>query len=160
MWRNRDWFVTLKGRRFGLQLSRVLIGGLPYLDRYIVYLGGGTLRLHRFWRGDDARASHTHPWWFVTFPLSTYAEWVFEKGAFRQLRAVRAWRFHFRPATFEHIVCCGLRAASIPGARRKLLVADDRPFWTIVITGSRNKTPEGWGFYPRPGEFIPWRQYK
>lgn len=135
--------VTLgRSFRIGVEYSRVHIHGLPYLDRYILYCGG-TLRLHRFWRGDDERASHTHPWWFWTFPFGDYAETVFVKGEARELRVVRAWRLHRRRADFEHVV-------------HGSVTASGKPFWTLVLTG---RPKYSWGFYPSPGHFVPWRNW-
>lgn len=146
--RDRDWFLELPFRlRLGFQSSRVCIDGAPYLDRYIVYLFGATLRLHRFWRGDDHRASHTHPWWFVTIPFTTYYEAVYDQGTLETVRCVRAWIPHFRGERFEHIVL------------GRPLIADEpdlRPFWTFVVTGFRT---QDWGFYPSPGKFVPWRDW-
>jgi hypothetical protein len=132
----------LFGRRWAFDRSLVLVDGEKYLDRWIVYLNGYTLRLHKFYRGDDDRASHSHPWPFVTFPLASYIEWVHAQGRPRQLRVVEAWRPHFRPATFEHFVVG--RAAG------------HKPFYTIVITGPKRDT---WGFYPEPDKFISWKDY-
>lgn len=139
----------------GFERSTVWIGLLKYLDRWIVYDGLGTLRLHRFWRGDDDRASHTHPWWFITFPLCGYMERTFDKGVPTGTRYVAPFRFHFRPANFEHIVLYGVRPRAMFGIVLHEIVR--KPFWTLVITG--NKT-NAWGFYPKPGVFIPWREYK
>ena len=111
------------------------------MTRYIAYLGPINLRLHKFYRGDDDRASHTHPWWFITLPFTSYVESVFNKGSYVTTRLVKAWRFHWRPAGFEHIV----------------LGATKKTFWTLVIAGYRDNE---WGFYPEPGVFIHWRNYE
>lgn len=138
----KRYCLNLKDRLYGFERSRVDIAGKPYLDRWIIYFGLGTLRLHKFWRGDDDRASHTHPWWFWTFPLSSYAENVFSKGTFKTWGIVERFRWHYRPANYEHVVVAH---------------HDAKPWWTIVISGHRiNK----WGFYPAPGKFVPWREYK
>lgn len=151
-----------KPRRIGGEFSRVFFyTGQRYLDRFIAYCAGGTVRLHRFWRGDDDRAPHDHPWWFVTFPFASYIERYWERVEFvsydifadceytqvawtERTRVVKAWRFHFRPARFRHIV-----------VRRE--DGKDKPFWTLVITGmSKNK----WGFYPDPETYVYWRDWK
>jgi hypothetical protein len=152
--------------RFGFEYSRVGLGDTPYLDRYILYVGTGTLRLHKFWRGDDMRAPHDHPWWFITFPFRTYTEIaevckygggvpndqtgvpsdavnLCTQRCIRRIeRTVTAWRPHFRPALYRHIV----KDAACP-------------FWTFVITGGPSNS---WGFWPRPERFVPhreWTQY-
>jgi len=159
MWRKT---IGKAGRLWGVEKSTVYIDGAKYLTRWILYVGFGTLRLHKFWRGDDDRASHTHPWWFITIPFASYGEYLFEKGLVRQqsarwphgpvVRIVRAWRPHFRRATFEHRVIGRLRQEA-----RLLWYVDPRPFYTLVITGPRTNA---WGFYPEPDKFVPWRDYK
>lgn len=129
-------------RKFALEASTV-VGKLTktrYLGRWFAYLGIGTIRVHKFYRGDHDRAPHTHPWPFITFPLSTYWERRFDKGVDLGLFEVKRWRFHYRPATFEHIVI-----------GRSPIKRHGWPFYTIVI--GANKSNE-WGFYPEPGVFV------
>ena len=132
--------------RFGIERSTVYIRGEKYLLRYIAYLGPIGLRLHKFYRGDDDRASHTHPWPFITFPFSDYVQRVFQEGAeIKAWNVVRRFRFHYRSADFEHIVIGPLKNMNVGS------------FWTFVITGPIVQT---WGFYPKPGKFVPWQEYK
>jgi hypothetical protein len=165
-WKNRFAFFEVGSRRFGFEKSRVEHGGVPYLDRYILYVGGPTLRLHKFWRGDDDRAFHDHPWTFWTFPLTSYVERVstpfmdFKRATARETATsgalytpiearhvseeiVRAWRLHNRPATYQHIVI-----GRLDGSKK--------PFWTFVISTNYQRR---WGFWPRAGEFVPWRDW-
>jgi hypothetical protein len=143
--------------RLGLEFSTIAHHGSDYLARLILYVAG-TLRLHRFLRGDDDRAPHDHPWWFITFPFTSYVEkywwpkmrwnpaiekfevahWLYAE------RVVKAWRFHFRPAKFRHFV--------IGRADGK-----NKPFWTFVITGFATNA---WGFWPTPTTFVPWKEWK
>ncbi len=138
------WCVEIFGKRFGFERAPIYINGEKYMTRYIMYLGWINLRLHQFFRGDDDRASHTHPWWFITFPLSPYREEVYNRGVSQCIRLVKAWRFHYRPASFEHIVL---------GSPR---MHDGKSFWTFVIAGAKVRT---WGFYPEPGVFVPWWEF-
>lgn len=140
----KRWWTHIRGRSFGFERSTIWIGHEKYLDRWIIYFGWGTLRLHKFWRGDDVRASHTHPWKFWTFPLTTYEEDVYHRGTWMRTKRVQRFRWHARSADFEHIV---MGRADWNG----------KPFYTLVITGDRTNK---WGFYPRPGEFIYWRDYR
>ncbi len=142
-------FITLFKRRFGFEYSRVGLGETPYLDRYIAYIGGPTLRLHKFWRGDDDRAPHDHPWRFWTFPLASYRERAYRPDPsggnwwYSELKQVQAFRLHYRPAKYRHVVigrCAGY----------------SKPFWTFVVTGS---VENGWGFWPTPTTFVPWREW-
>jgi hypothetical protein len=144
----KPWFFEIEGKRFGFEYSRVGNGTTPYLDRYIMYVGGISLRLHKFWRGDDDRAPHDHPWDFWTFPLSTYIEkvpvygptWKYPKYDYNYVKALRA---HKREAKYRHIV-----TGRADGK--------DTPFWTLVLAGRvKNK----WGFWPHEDEFVYWRDW-
>lgn len=143
------WFkgFDLLGRRWGVDVSTVYVEEERYLDRWILYVNGYTLRLHRFWRGDDDRASHTHPWaWFVTFPICHwYWEHVYHQGKRIGTRTVRGWRFHYRGGDFEHYVASGCGCDKYP------------TWWTIVITGPKRS---GWGFWPSPGKFVPHTEWE
>lgn len=157
--RYRPFFITIFGTRWGFEYSRVGRHEQPYLDRYILYAFGGTLRLHKFWRGDDDTAPHDHPWWFITFPFTSYYEKIEAEcedlipGALT-FRLVKRFRFHYRPAYFQHIVY-GREPFNDPrigGIYRK----DSQPFWTLVITGGVSNT---WGFWPTPDKFVPYREW-
>ena len=142
--------------RFGVERSTVTIGGEKYMTRYIAYLGPLGLRLHQFFRGDDDSASHTHPWAFITFPFATYHERRFKKGVeIPGPHYVRAFRFHYRPSDFEHIVVG--RLGGVTKLNEYQWCVDMSPFWTFVITGPKT---DDWGFYPKPGQFVYWRDYK
>lgn len=145
--------VELFGKLWCLEHSTVVVGTEKYLTRYLVYAFGGTLRLHKFWRGDNDKASHTHPWNFWTFPLRRYAEWQYDKGVCTRLTDVPPFRWHRRSCMHEHIVACGLKPSE---HNPRVLVADHRPFYTLVITGPKINE---WGFYPKPGKFVPWREF-
>lgn len=143
--RRRNWFFEVFGRRTGLETDTVFINGERYLDRWILYVGGPCIRLHRFWRGDDDRAVHDHPWAFWTLPLTHYTEIVQRKFDenfyYNQRKLVRAWRLHKRPAKYRHYVVG--RADGLKG-----------PFWTIVFAAQKSNS---WGFWPTPHTFVYWR---
>ncbi len=120
---------TLGTARFGFTHDLVYEGDQPYLERWIVWFGF-TLRLHKFHKGDDDRAFHDHPWWFVTLPLADYRELTPGGGA----RRVQRWRPHFRRAKHRHIV----------------QLIDGRPVLTLILTGPKSKE---WGFWD-DGKFI------
>lgn len=74
---------------------------LPYMER----VKFGRLRFHKMLRGDTSRNWHDHPWWFITFPLTSYVEEVLtlKNGVWEaRLNVVKAWRFHFRRASYAH----------------------------------------------------------
>lgn len=119
-----DKVAIIRGRRFGVTHDLVLDNGEPYLERWILWCGF-TLRLHRFHKGDDDRAFHDHPWWFVTIPFSAYRERIPDADA----RIVKPFRPHFRPARHRHIV----------------QLVGNKPVWTLIITGPKC---QDWGFWP------------
>lgn len=132
------WF--LGNYSLGLERTVVHVAGEPYLGRWIFYIAGFTLRLHRFHRGDDGRAPHDHPWAFWTFPLCRgYKEIVDRRGVLMH-EFVKGWRLHYRPSSYRHIVLDPVK-----------------PFYTIVVTGRRDRS---WGFWPGYTTFVPWRDWK
>lgn len=147
--RPSDWH--LGDLEWGLERSTVCIEGEPYLRRWILYLAGYTLRLHKFYRGDDDRAPHDHPWWFVTIPLRGYYESVV-RGSVQMVQWVRPFWPHFRPAKYRHIVL-GTTFYRHPKPRWVTW----RPVYTIVITGRKQRS---WGFWPGNETFVHWRQWK
>lgn len=142
----KGWF-SVAGGRYGLEYSRVgLVENTPYLDRWILYFGRWCLRLHKFWRGDEDRAPHDHPFDFWTFPLTGYAETRYSKtGHERGAWTVQPFRWHYRSAEFRHIV-----RGRADGLKK--------PFYTIVV--ARLRVPKRtWGFYPKNGGFVPWMEW-
>ena len=129
-----DKIAIIGGRRFGVTHDLVLDNGEPYLERWILWCGF-TVRLHKFHKGDDDRAFHDHPWWFVTVPLRTYVERT--PAVERQI--VRRFLPHFRPAKHRHIV----------------QLADEKPVWTFIVTGPKC---QDWGFWDK-GEFVHHEQW-
>ena len=119
---------------FGWTHDLVYDCGQPYLERWILWFGF-TLRLHKFHKGDDDRAFHDHPWWFITLPLEPYLE----KTPDGTLTVVRALRPHFRTASHQHIV--------------QLIEA--RPVWTLILTGSKSSD---WGFW-HDGHYTPHQEW-
>lgn len=157
--RNRKFFIKLPfGLRFGYEYSPVYLNSgagyvpgpnaVPFQIRHILYLGALGLRLHCFLRGDDARAPHDHPFWFITLPFTSYLERVpvMIPTNLRVMvtQRVRAWRLHFRKATYVHYV--------VGRADYK-----HKPFYTLVLTGGFSRD---WGFWPAPFKFIPWWEWE
>ena len=118
-----EWVRNAWGMRFGVTHDLVHENGAPYLERWILWFGY-TLRLHKFHKGDDDRAFHDHPWWFITIPLKSYQE---STPAGETNHVGRFWP-HFRSAKHRHIV-----RLIQPG-----------PVWTFIITGRKCKE---WGFW-------------
>lgn len=138
----------------------------------------GRLRFHLFRRGDEDPDCHDHPWAFWTFPLRSYVEEVLHEqrdtitahsavdGAtfehalptryFTSLEVVRAFRWHYRPATYRHRVIGPLAGEDMTGPKVK-------PGWipTIVWRGDFERK---WGFTKRDPLtkrwcFVPWQTY-
>jgi len=126
---------------FGLERTVIRVRGEKYLGRWILYLGGFTVRLHKFYRGDDARAPHDHPWPFWTFPLSPQGYWevVLRDGVLMH-EFVKGWSWNYRPSSHCHYV-----------------LDPKKPFYTLVVTGRKERS---WGFWPSDKQFVPWREWK
>ncbi|MCR9259817.1 MAG: hypothetical protein NXH95_08855 [Pseudomonadaceae bacterium] len=120
--------------RFGITHDLVLDNGEAYLERWILWCGF-TLRVHKFHKGDDDRAFHDHPWWFITLPLRDYVETTPTQAQVR----VRRFRPYFRPAAHQHIV----------------RLDDGKPVWTLIITGAKSQQ---WGFWDKT-QFVPHEQW-
>jgi hypothetical protein len=150
---NRNFFFHLFGLRWGFQYSPIVHKNDPYLTRWIMYLGWINLRLHKFYRGDLDRASHTHPWWFITFPFTDYKETLYHHGRPTESRVVERFKFHFRRADFEHKVNYPLKRR-VSLNHFKVWRPSTEPFWTFVIAGALF---HDWGFYTPDGKFIPWK---
>ena len=125
----RDWVIRVGGVRIGFSHDLIYEGEAPYLERWIVWCGI-TIRLHKFHKGDDDRAFHDHPWWFITLPMQSYLESTPQKAE----RLVRRFRPHFRPAAHQHIVA----------------LPDAKPVWTFIVTGMKSNE---WGFWD-DGVFV------
>lgn len=126
----------------------VRLNGAPYLERWFVYILGRTLRLHKFYRGDDDRAVHNHPWKFWTFPLTAYWE-LLGDGTYQK---VAAYRWHYRPSSYQHMV----QGSHAKADKRGVKFSTPVPFWTIVVTGRKDRS---WGFYPG-GKYVYYRDFK
>lgn len=145
------------GWNFGFEHSLVVgkTSRQPYLERWFVMLFGFTLRLHKFYRGDDDRALHDHPWDFITFPLRGYYERIqADFGRSTTVRYVRPLRFHYRQATFQHMVLGDTQLIQWNVWPSRVVYETSAPFWTIVFTTGKKRT---WGFWPK-GKFVPWRE--
>lgn len=95
----------------------------PYARRWIFGFGLGSVRVHHFYRSDDERHFHDHPWWFVTLVLRGGYTDVSPAGEDR----LRPGSVRFRPALHRHTVR-----------------ADPGGVWTVVVTGRPLRV---WGFW-------------
>lgn len=95
----------------------------PYMRRWVLNLGFVSIRLHRWYFGDDPRAHHDHQWNFVTIVLrGSYVD-ITPQG--REL--LKAGAIRFRRAEHRHTV-------------------DTKGCVTLLITGPKVRE---WGFFYR-----------
>jgi hypothetical protein len=106
------------GVRWGEWLGRP---ECPYLRRWALNLGLVSFRIHHFFRSDDDRAFHDHPWWFLTIVLRGSYDDVSPAGVDR----LTPGSIRFRRALHRHTV-------TTTGA------------WTFVVTGPNVRA---WGFW-------------
>lgn len=133
-------FVTVKDMRFGLTSQTIGLKECPYLTRTILWIGPWSLRYHVFWRSDEERALHDHPWAFLTFPLNTYREEYMPPFADQSLfRDVKRFRFHYRHWGFIH----------------RVIVPSNKPARTFVWTFRKRSS---WGFWVGK-QYLPWRNW-
>jgi hypothetical protein len=104
----------------------------------------GGLYWHVFHRGDQDRDHHDHPWWFWTFPLTSYWEEVLEDDGVASLNYVKAFRWHFRPARYRHRVV-GSRFSFEHGVATQ--ARGDRRLYTLIYHGP---AVYNWGFWVTP----------
>jgi hypothetical protein len=101
--------------------------GCPYARRWVLNLGGWSLRIHHWFSGDDPRYLHEHPWWFLTFVIRGGYTDIGRDGT----DELRAPAIRYRPALHAHTVS-----------------AVRRHTWTLLITG---RPLRDWGFYTDQG---------
>lgn len=94
---------------------------------------------------------------------SGYWEKVFEPGVPSPgyVEYVRPWRLHYRPATYQHIVLGNQAAYTYKspqyGSSKVWDFGTGKPFWTLCISGGRERS---WGFWPSFMKFIYYREWE
>ena len=166
---------TSAGRLFGRSVIYGADDGkeTPYMTRYWI----GRLRLHLFHRGDQDPDCHDHPWGFWTFPFRSYVEEVaipFDIQDYadhaaedgdgpaplkfkKKMNLVRAFRLHYRPATYCHRVIGPWAGNRVTSSSVHLTVPGTIP--TLVWT---EKASRRWGFLKaRDGRWcwVHWKEY-
>jgi hypothetical protein len=140
------------GKHFYLRWGQLLgREECPYAKRWALGLGLFSLRVHHFYRSDDDRAHHDHPWWFLTLvlrgsyvdespcpicveqgvPRSPYHPYCICRGTGVIKDTLTPGSIRFRRAHHKHTV----RTTGV---------------WTLVLTGPHVRT---WGFWDR-GRFV------
>jgi hypothetical protein len=96
--------------------------------------------VHEFWRSDDDRALHDHPWANVSIVLDgSYIEHTIDAGGIHQRKLRRAGDIVFRFAKRAH------RIELVNGTAISLF-----------ITGFKTRS---WGFHCPEQGWIPWRRF-
>jgi hypothetical protein len=108
----------------------------PYARRWVLDFGPFSLRVHHWYRSDDKRNPHDHPWWFLTFVLAgSYEDWSYPivRGRPRTdtkiVDRLRPGSVRFRHSHHVHAVSVA------PGG-----------CWTLLVTGQESRR---WGFWTR-----------
>lgn len=108
----------------------------PYLTVYtLLRLGTVSICIHHFYRGDEERDCHDHPFSFLSVIL---------RGRYREHRYDGTW-------TDRGVLSIVFRSA-LHRHRIELL---RMPCWTLCVKRSVGRE---WGFWPDRG-FVPWREY-
>lgn len=133
----------------------------PYLHRWMLKLPFGyTLRLHHWFRSDDKRAMHNHPWDFWTLVLKGgYEDWT--EGRICPVCNGVGKRYT-RPVDYVDFVVCGAcegRGFSIdkqrmspgsfsfrPANHKHTVAVDEGGAWTLLLM---RKPKQPWGFFVR-----------
>ncbi len=122
--------------------------GTPYLRRWVLNLGIGSIRLHHWLCSDDDRAPHDHPYWMVTCLL---------KGGYDD---VQFPALHdpgqdiLGIPDFEMVTPKSRRAPSIafwPAEHTHFVRVHEGGAWSLRITGRQSRI---WGFWQMRGDGV------
>lgn len=150
------WLVAALHRRASRIMARrapdVIIGTAidPYMHRWYVLPRNRWLNLylHHFWRSDDDRALHDHPWWNVSVLVyGQYTEHTIAAGGVNRRERLEAGAVRFRGAKAAHRIELDTRRGD------GWEVA--QPCITFFLTGPRMRD---WGFHCPKG-WVPWRVF-
>ena len=114
----------------------------PYLHRWRVFPRNalGNIYLHRFFRDDDDRALHDHPYHNLSI--------VLEHGYYEHLS--HGWECERAP--FRYPGWVGARRANTP---HRVVTMDGKPPVSIFLHGPRVRA---WGFHCLKG-WVPWQVF-
>lgn len=113
-----------------------------YLRRWVFETPWFSIRLHRF-GASDPHCMHDHPWpWFISLVLwRGYVEEQTPTTGPVLKTSRRRWP--------------GSLAIRFANDRHRVVLVDDKPAWTLVLTGPIVRT---WGFHT-PDGFVPSRRF-
>lgn len=115
----------------------------PYLCRWYIIPRNRwfNVYLHQFWRSDDDRALHDHPWWSLSLLLRGHlVEHTIDRGGVHRRRRIACGAWRLRSSRFAH---------------RLEVDSTKVPVWTLFITGPRLRE---WGFHC-PQRWVGWRDF-
>lgn len=95
----------------------------PYMKRWVLNLGLFSIRLHHWYRSDDDRHMHDHPWSFLGLVLKGSYDDITSNGSV----TLKAGKLFYRKAKHLHYV----------------KVPKGRDCWTLLLTGPVIRK---WGF--------------
>lgn len=111
--------------------------------------------LHKFWRSDDDRALHDHPWFNISMPLTVgYWEHVPRDGDMQ--KTVVLWRkpFHLYVRTAETMHRIELSRTQEEFCNCHFCTKEI-PCWSLFFTGRKTRS---WGFYCPKG-WVYWENF-
>lgn len=118
----------------------------PYMYRWYVIPRNRwfNIYLHQFWRSDEPRSCHDHPWSSVSLMLDGSVTEIYGNPP-ENIRSVKRGQIVYRSAKFTHriILPVGFYYFDLP-----------RPV-TLFITGPKIRE---WGFHCPKG-WVPWQQF-
>lgn len=152
--RLRDWLLPTRA-------PDVIIGGSddPYLLRWHLIPRNRffNVYLHNFWRSDDDRALHDHPWmnlsWLLVGEYDEVLPGISMVDETDPHFTKRDPAFHLRARRREGDAVLRLPSAAHRVALLKDARGRERQVWTLFITGPRVRR---WGFWCPMG----WRFWK
>lgn len=129
----------------------------PYLRRWAVDFGPFAVRLHHWYRSDDKRAPHTHPWWFVTLVLrGAYDDWSYPPHPDAEIAFVeRASGAVLEIPDLENRIVDHLHAGSVrfrPADHVHSVAVRPGGCWTLMVSGRPSRK---WGFWTRRADGSP-----
>lgn len=152
-----SWLMT----RAMLRKPDFVIGGneRPYLLRWWLIPRNPIFNvyLHQFFRSDDDRALHDHPWVNCSIVLDGgYIEHRIAAGGIHHRIERKAGDIVCRlPRTAHRIELHSKRVVNTQDGKRTW-VAMEQPCWTLFITGPRIRS---WGFHCPDAGWVHWRKF-
>lgn len=126
-----------------------------YLKRwYLFRFKSFSVFVHKFFKSDEDRALHDHPWNYIVIPTwrgyteysSNLVKKFFLFGVLKEIREEKTKRIYpiigirYRKSTYRH----------------RVELINNKPAWSIFIKFRKNRN---WGFWPN-NEYIYWEDFR